>query len=107
MPSFTRLYTHASPPTEWEPLADHLRLVAEGHELFPGAAGFAAAFGAAEWGRLAGLWHDIGKYSAEFQAYLRSASELDAHQESRPGTRLDHSTAGALHAGTEQAHAGL
>ena len=30
-------------------------------------AGFAAAFGAEEQGQLAGLAHDIGKYSAAFQ----------------------------------------
>ncbi|MCI0364739.1 MAG: CRISPR-associated endonuclease Cas3'' [Phycisphaerales bacterium] len=48
-----------------EPLEKHLRAVATR------AAGFAAPLGAAEWGRLAGLWHDIGKWRPEFQAYLR------------------------------------
>ncbi len=28
------------------------------------AADMAAAFGCKEWGYLAGLWHDLGKYSA-------------------------------------------
>ena len=90
-------YAHSKPgqEAEWEPLVDHLHLVADGDDRFPGAASFAAAFGAAEWGRLAGLWHDLGKYSAEFQAYLRSANGLDAHLESRAGNRVDHSTAGA------------
>ena len=46
------------------------------------AAQFAAEFGCAEQGRLAGLLHDIGKYSAEFQARLNG------------GARVDHSTAG-------------
>jgi CRISPR-associated endonuclease/helicase Cas3 len=32
---------------------------------------FAAVFGSAAWGRLAGLWHDLGKYQVEFQAKLR------------------------------------
>jgi CRISPR-associated endonuclease/helicase Cas3 len=27
------------------------------------AASFAAEFGCGEWGRLAGLWHDLGRYS--------------------------------------------
>lgn len=53
------------PPKDWEPLERHLQDVAE----LAGA--FADAFGAQEWGRLAGLWHDLGKYSREFQAKLR------------------------------------
>ena len=44
-------------PNEWEPLADHLQRVAEL------AAEFAKKFEATEWGRIAGLWHDLGKYS--------------------------------------------
>lgn len=47
--------------SHWQPLADHLRNVAEL------AAGFGASFGASDWARLAGQWHDLGKYSAEFQ----------------------------------------
>jgi len=86
-----------SPQSDRERLDAHLRLVADGGETLAGAAGFAATFGAAEWGRLAGLWHDLGKYSAEFQAYLRTASGFDAHLETLPG-RVDHSTAGAQHA---------
>ena len=49
------------------------------------AARFAAAFGAEELGALAGRYHDIGKYSAQFQAYLRG-------ERSSGG---DHSTGGA------------
>ena len=48
----------------------------------------AAQFGAGEWGAVAGLLHDLGKYSDAFQARL----------EGRSG-RVDHSTAGALEAG--------
>lgn len=47
-------------------------------------AGFAAAFGAEEQGRLAGLAHDIGKYSEAFQRRLRGSPE-----------QVDHATAGA------------
>ena len=47
-------------------------------------AGFAAAFGAEEQGRLAGLAHDLGKYSAAFQRRLEGSPE-----------RVDHATAGA------------
>lgn len=47
---------------------------------------FAAAFDAAEYGNLAGLLHDIGKYSTAFQNRLHG------------GPRVDHSTAGAQEA---------
>lgn len=47
-------------------------------------AGFAAAFDMEEQGKLAGLSHDLGKYSDAFQRRLQGSSE-----------RVDHSTAGA------------
>jgi HD superfamily phosphohydrolase YqeK len=55
-------YAHSLPgrPTsEWEPLEEHLTRVAEL------ARQFARRFDAAEWGYLAGLWHDMGKYRPE------------------------------------------
>lgn len=95
-----RYYAHSLPEpltkANWEPLEEHLRLVATGRDDFPGAAGFAKAFGAEDWGRLLGYWHDLGKYSAEFQAYLLSSPGCGALT-SRAG-RVDHSTAGAQHA---------
>lgn len=45
---------------------------------------FAASFGAEELGDLAGMAHDIGKYSAAFQRRLEG------------GARVDHATAGAF-----------
>lgn len=51
---------------------------------------------AKQWGYLAGLWHDLGKYSAEFQNYLAHAGG-DPHVGETQG-RVDHSTAGAQHA---------
>lgn len=74
------------PPENWQPLRQHLENVAAR------AAEFAAPFGANTWAFLAGLWHDLGKYSNEFQKYLESQSEACA--ESLPG-RVDHSSAGA------------
>lgn len=62
----------------WHVLLDHLRGTAERCERF------ADAFGAGEAGQIAGLLHDLGKYSTEFQRYLTGE-----------GARVEHSTAGA------------
>lgn len=48
-----------------------------------------------QWGYLTGLWHDLGKFAPEWQAYL--ASKSDPHQAEVTG-KLDHATAGAQHA---------
>jgi CRISPR-associated endonuclease/helicase Cas3 len=72
-------------------LIDHLRAVGRL------AGQFASVFGSASWAEVAGLWHDLGKYSKAFQEMIRSASGLDAHIETAPA-RVDHSTAGAIHA---------
>ncbi len=93
-------YAHSlkEQPTEsWEPLEVHLGLVAEGNVELDGAARMAAVFGAADWGRLLGRWHDLGKYSHEFQHYLKSVGGAHPKGDSRP-ERIDHSTAGAQHA---------
>jgi CRISPR-associated endonuclease/helicase Cas3 len=78
-------------PEDWHRLEDHLRSVAEL------ARNFANDFNAGDWAYLAGLWHDLGKYSEEFQNYLRKKNDINAHIETAPG-RVDHSTAGAIHA---------
>ncbi len=67
---------------DWQPLCAHLQNVAEL------ARDRAAKFGAGEWGYVAGLLHDLGKYSGAFQARLEGLSG-----------RVDHSTAGAIEAG--------
>ena len=76
----------------WEKhfLDEHLQEVAKL------AGKFAKNFDSEDWANLAGLWHDLGKYSTEFQCYIKSVSGYDAHIEA-PG-RVDHSTAGAIHA---------
>jgi len=76
------------PQNDWEILEDHLQDVA----LL--TAEFAASFSAAPWGRILGQWHDLGKYSKEFQAYLYYENGFEAHLEQYVG-RVDHSTAGA------------
>jgi CRISPR-associated endonuclease/helicase Cas3 len=81
------------PCEEWEDLSDHLG------ETARLAGQFASEFGAERWGYLAGLWHDIGKSSAAFQAYLLASSDVgDGIHESEMRGRVDHSTAGARHA---------
>ncbi|HEX2164389.1 MAG TPA: CRISPR-associated endonuclease Cas3'' [Thermoanaerobaculia bacterium] len=75
-------YAHTAdgrPSSEWHRLDEHLRSVEEV------AGAFAAVFQSPEWGRLAGLWHDLGKFRPPFQDYLRGR-----------GGRVDHAVAGAL-----------
>jgi CRISPR-associated endonuclease/helicase Cas3 len=74
-------YAHSTDSTDkgdWQPLVEHLEGVARLAEKF------ADAFGAGEWGRLAGLSHDAGKATKAFQARLEGNPE-----------RVDHSTFGA------------
>jgi CRISPR-associated endonuclease/helicase Cas3 len=72
-------YAHSAPVrSAWEPLWEHLRDVADR------AAQFAGPFGAAEEARLAGLLHDLGKYSERFTRRLEGRER-----------GLDHWSAGA------------
>ncbi|MBS3936412.1 MAG: CRISPR-associated helicase Cas3' [Sulfuritalea sp.] len=74
-------------------LIDHLEAVGRL------AGEFAEPFATAEISRLAGLWHDLGKYRPGFQEYVRSPLGAEAHIEGRvPSRDKTHSTAGALHA---------
>ena len=73
-------------------LADHLECVGKL------AAQSARAFGSAEWARLAGRWHDLGKYAGNFQKMIREANGFEAHIEGDVSGPRDHSTAGAIHA---------
>ncbi len=50
---------------------------------------------ASDWGYLAGLWHDLGKFAPVWQNYLKS--KVDPHVDDVSG-KVDHSTAGAQHA---------
>ena len=38
----------------------------------------ASFFGGEEWAQCAGIWHDLGKYSIEFQNYIKTASGYNA-----------------------------
>jgi CRISPR-associated endonuclease/helicase Cas3 len=72
-------------------LEDHLQAVAKL------SAESASTFQGQDWARLAGIWHDLGKYRAGFQQYIRQANDVNAHIEDRVGGRdKTHSAAGAL-----------
>ena len=77
------MFAHSLPDdqdrSKWEPLTEHLYAVGAS------AAANAAAFGASSLGQTAGLLHDIGKCSVEFQEYIAGS-----------GSSPDHSTAGAV-----------
>jgi CRISPR-associated endonuclease/helicase Cas3 len=64
--------------SNWQPLPEHLIGTADRAERF------GQRFGVARAARLAGLLHDLGKYTPEFMALLGGAKQ-----------RVDHSTAGA------------
>lgn len=64
---------------DWQPLSDHLKAVASI------AGGFADAFGGRSVAEVAGLLHDIGKYTDDFQRRIAG----DA-------IRVDHATRGAM-----------
>lgn len=86
------------PESDWERLEHHLLAVAGSAEHF------AEAFEAGAVGRLAGLWHDLGKGSLAFQQNVlragldESLADDEEGQTSTRRRRVDHSTAGAQHA---------
>jgi CRISPR-associated endonuclease/helicase Cas3 len=86
-------------------LAEHLRGVAKR------ARRFAEDLGGGAHAELAGLWHDLGKYAADFQRMIRAAQGAEAHVETEADiaskNRVDHSTAGALHAARRDGQNGL
>ena len=57
------------------------------------AAGFAAKFHNSSWGEVIGLWHDLGKYSDEFQDYIKKNS---GYEEGEKLGKTDHTSAAAI-----------
>jgi len=85
-PGASNYYAHSLPGRpleEWQLLEEHLIQTADLAECF------ATAF-AQGWGRLAGLWHDAGKYRRAFQEMI--GRDPEAHVNGK----VDHSTTGAL-----------
>ena len=81
MNALPKYYAHSGGSEDrehWHRLSEHLQ------HTGARAAGFLDAVGGADIGRVAGLLHDLGKYTREFQARLSGG-----HQ------RVNHSTAGA------------
>lgn len=75
-------YAHSTPrqdQADWQLLHEHLKAVGDL------AAGFAAPFGLSAHARVAGLLHDLGKYTVEFQR------RISGH-----AIRVDHATRGAM-----------
>lgn len=89
MPEYFAHSFEGKPVEEWHLLEKHLFGVAGLAKLF------GDEFGSGDWACLAGLWHDLGKYSEDFQKMLLAS--VDAHIETKPG-KVDHSTAGAMYA---------
>lgn len=87
-------YAHSkegAPVEKWQKLETHLKNVA-------GLAGeFADVFGARQWGYVAGLWHDLGKYSELFQRKLIRENTNEASEEISQG-KVNHSSAGGWYA---------
>ena len=53
-----------------------------------------------QWAEAAALWHDLGKFSEEFQRHICLSSSSSETVEQHSGKKVDHSTAGAKHAST-------
>lgn len=75
------------------------------HELVPHLLGTAdrakknaAKFGAGELARLAGLWHDLGKFNPEFQKYLSSCDAAKRGGRDAPAKSVPHAVYGAVFA---------
>lgn len=60
---------------------------------------FADKFGACSFGRLIGLWHDLGKYKVEFQERIgiKSGYDVEAHLEGKTAKSVKHAVTGAIY----------
>lgn len=104
-------YAHTLPGIDdrnlWEPVytfeGDGSRIIGHANRTAELCARFAAAmtFGMNDewrkWGFRLGLWHDLGKFSREFQKHIGATGDSEEEHTSTGG-RVDHSSAGAKYA---------
>lgn len=88
----TMIYAHSrndGSSLPWQELSKHLKQVGRLAQSF-------APQPLAELARVAGLWHDIGKFNPAFQRYIAQNPELSNERSSTPHTKgVPHSAAGA------------
>ena len=87
-----QMYAHSLPdePIEkWQLLEEHLSNVGEM------ACEFARHFGGEDWGYLQGRYHDIGKATLAWQAYLRHANKVKDEFARHYQGRVEHAAQGA------------
>ncbi len=90
---------------ELDPYHGHLNKVAYWSSnfaagMFPSDADREAA---RQWGYLAGLWHDLGKFAPEWQTYLACKADIHTREATgSPSKREDHSSAGAIFTHSQQ-----
>jgi CRISPR-associated endonuclease/helicase Cas3 len=85
-------YAHSRPDANkdrWQELRKHLNEVATLAEQF-------APEGWKTHARVAGLWHDAGKYQLAFQRYIEK--DVEASNEGAGGRPIQHAIVGAAHA---------
>lgn len=72
-------------------LFGHLNGVAEKAQTF------ADKFGNSDWAKLVAMWHDLGKFSPDWQKYIRLTTGFDEEAHCEGGSsRPNHSTVGAV-----------
>ena len=87
-----KFYAHSlegEPIYKWQLLDEHIRNVANL------AGNFAANFEASSWAKLAGRFHDAGKGTREWQAYLRHVNNIDDEFKKDYSGHAEHSIKGA------------
>lgn len=100
---YKEYYAHSiesAPLSEWQLLSEHLDNVAEK------ASEFAENFHAFNWAKMAGQFHDIGKGSKVWQAYIRHANGVEDEFSKHYKGHAEHSIQGAQWLMTHSKEAG-
>jgi CRISPR-associated endonuclease/helicase Cas3 len=83
-------HTPVQGTNDWHELKDHLVEVASLTEKL------ARKLKAADLGKYAGLWHDLGKYNPEFQQYLIDCHTASLNNRKPPTKKVPHAIHGAI-----------